>query len=242
MKRAFFCLATLALLFGGARQTKAGITVVDTNNPANWSLSTVNPIFDSSPWPGVTEAFIASTAGTYTLPALAGGAGPTSFPGAGPIAASSGISLFRTTFVLPAFSTITADVQALADNDPQIFVNGHELALYGTDLNGFGRTPFRLFDDTSGNVTNAFSGGSAFSSVTSPFSPSDWIPGGTNEIIVADRNLSGGDSGGFSFLATIDTEGGALVPEPGSLTLLGIAGIFFGGLAWRRRKLLRADS
>ena len=41
----------------------------------------------------------------------------------------SGVRYYRTTFSLPSFSTISADIQLSVDNDVHIFINGAALAL-----------------------------------------------------------------------------------------------------------------
>ena len=218
---------TIALLLCTLGEANAAVTTVSSNNAAAWQLSSTVDVFDASPWPGASLP----AGSSFTLPAVGGN----SAAGLG-ILSGSGVTYYRTAFLLPAFGSITADVSALADNNIQIFVNGHELALYGTDLSGFSRSPFHLFIDTSGAVINGYLGGSSFSQISSPFAAADWNSGTTNEIELAIRNLSGGDSGGFVFNATLTTTAAVVpVPEPESYAML-LAGLGLLGFVVRRRK------
>ncbi|MDA1276614.1 MAG: MBG domain-containing protein [Verrucomicrobia bacterium] len=200
--------ANYAIVFqpGTLTVTEAALTItadvisVDTSNAANWKQSTSSYIDNTDPnWPGVTTPL--PSAATYTVntaiqPLVAGFTG---------IVSGSGVTFYRSVFSLPSFATLTADLSALVDNNIQIFVNSKSLASFGTDLCGFCSGDFRLFIGTDGTVNNGYLGGGLFSSVQASFLQSAWISGGANEIVVAVRNLGGGDTGGFRLSLVLTT-------------------------------------
>jgi hypothetical protein len=190
-------------------------TVVDTSNNNN------------TPWPGLTAASLPGAA-TYTLTPVEGGGVVTALPGAQALFSGSAVRFFRTTFTLPSFSALTLDVQANVDNDVQVFFNGTSLALEGSlDGENFGGNPLRVFVAADGTVTNGFDGDQPFDTVASSFNPATRFFAGTNEVVLAVRNLgdaNGGDSGGISFTAAFNVTpvASAAAPEPSALALLAL--------------------
>ena len=190
------------------------------SNTINWKQSTVIHINNNVPWEGVTST---PALNTYTTDLIAGGGTHVSgISGATNIASSYGVRYYRTTFNLGIISSISADLRVSVDNDVHIFINGHVVALEGS-LSGenFYNNPHHLLIANE-DITNGYAGGDAFDSTAGTFANSNWAAG-TNEIILAVRNLSN-DSGGFVFRMDIVADD-ILVPEPMNLLLL-VAGIF----------------
>ncbi|NUM35682.1 MAG: PEP-CTERM sorting domain-containing protein [Candidatus Brocadiae bacterium] len=208
----------------------ANLTVV--SNSTNWMQSTVYTIDNTNPgWPGVSSL---PALNTYTITPTVGGAHVSNVSGATNLFSADGIRYYRSTFSLSAFTDITADFQISVDNDAQIFINGHAVALEGS-LTGdnFNAAPHhRVFIASNNSVVNGYSGGQAFDWVAASFADSKWIVG-SNEIVLAIRNLSGGDAGGFSF--RMDLAVTEVVPEPASFFMLSIT-IFFINLLRRKAK------
>ncbi len=207
MKRALRRLATpvaavAALLGSLARAEAVQISVVSNTG---WRQSTQVETNDTHPgWPG--SASLPSPV-TYTVPTsvytnvhVANVAGSTS------LFSGSGVRYYRTTFALPAFSSVAADVRVSVDNDVQILINGHELALVGSlDMRNFlGPPHLQTYVGADGSVINGANGGDAFDRVAPSFPSSNWVSGGDNELVLVVRNLSGGDTGGLSFAMTIE--------------------------------------
>ena len=216
-------------------ETASADTISIFSNTTNWRLSTQNPINNSVPWPGVAAL---PAAGTFTLIPVAGAAHVFHVPGSTNLFAGSGIRFYRTDFNLGAFSTLTADLRISVDNSVHIFINGQALALEGSlsSANFANSIHHRLFIDAAGNVTNGFMSGDSFDSFAATFPAANWNVG-TNEIILAIRNLSGGDAGGFSFGLDLTTT--AVVtpaPEPFAVNLLGFGVLSLFGYGWRHRK------
>jgi hypothetical protein len=140
-------------------------------------------------------------------------------PGARTLGASKNVRYYRTTFFLPAFGVLWADVQAQFDNVIQIFVNGHELALEGEPNCNWSECgpPFRLLVEPDGSVTNGHAGGRSYGSVAASFPITNWISDGVNELVVAVNNYDdpycpGGEDcgprehvGAFTFLMSVET-------------------------------------
>jgi len=223
---------TLAVAFSAALIDAAAASptvVAVVSDPATWFESTVTATDDTFPgWPGVGAV---PPAGTFTTATVAGAAHVDNVTGSTNLVAGSGVRFFRTTFFLPTFSSLIANLQVSVDNDVQVFINAAGLALEGSlSTDNFSNGIHHgLFIDSTGDVTN---GGDAFDSFTDPFPSGNWV-GGDNEVILAVRNLSGGDAGGFSFrLDVATTPVGAPVP---ALLLLVISGLVGLGALRRRR-------
>ncbi len=170
---------------------------------SSWSLSTTvtTATANSYPWPGVPSV---PAAATFTLPAVVGQPYPWthlwSVPGSEVIKAGSGVTYYRNTFILADSAGLNARFRMFVDDNMQIFINGHAIALE----EGMGKVNWRtanhdiLFTNV-GAVDNGHIGGDPFDYYTS--TPLDSIlKTGTNEIVLAIRNRSSfPDVGGFSF-------------------------------------------
>ena len=229
--------ASVFLLSSMSTMAQAQTTTV-VSNTIDWRQSTTIDSSNSNsvPWPGLPFTSVPNVS-TFTVVPTSGSA-TNPITGATTLLSGSDVRFYRTVFNLPVFSTITSDVRIFVDNDVDIFINGNELAQIGTlsASNFSGAQPLRVGVDTAGVVTNAFSGGQGFTRVAASFPGSRFNSGGSNEIILMIRNLSG-DSGGFTFRADFVTAAGATAPEPGTIGLVilgGIAGTFLN----RRKKQL----
>jgi hypothetical protein len=136
--------------------------------------------------------------------------------------AGSGYSFFRTTFEL--FDIQSALVNVAVDNGIQIFINGQEVARESGFPDAKWSAPYPSFkilsDGSIADIVN-FEDTFAFSS---------WNQG-ENEIILAVRNLDGGDTGGVAF--KMELEGSSTpVSAPGTIALLGLG---LAGLSFARR-------
>lgn len=215
-------LVVLVLLLGVVSLSAETLTLV--SNTTQWRQSTTYTVNDTYPgWPGVSSL---PSVGTFTIVPTAGGLANV-VAGSTAIYSANSIRYYRATFVLPTISDITADLQISVDNDVHIFINGQWLALEGSlAAENFSSLPHhRVFVDSNTNVVNGYSGGQAFDSTVSTFADSNWLVG-TNEIILAVRNLSGGDAGAFSFRMDLNYVV-STVPEPSSLLLCLLVGLFY---------------
>jgi len=227
MKRLFlsaYFVAVILLLSGAQAQA---LTIY--SNTVDWKESTVIHYNSNNPWPFFPTSLVPDES-TFTLTPTAGASHVYNVSGSTNLFSGNGIRFYRTEFNLDPFDEINLDIQLSVDNDIQIWINRKFLAMENSlDTSNFAfDRHHRLFVESSGNVINGYLGGDAFDSVLSSFSESYWNTG-ENEIILAVRNLTFGDSGGFSFGAEINT----VVPEPTTMLLFGTGLI---GLAGARRK------
>ena len=109
------------------------------------------------------------------------------------------------------------------DNDIAVWINGTFVAAE-VDLTGDNwLAPLPSFDILAdGSISNIVK-----FDQTVPFTG---FSSGTNELILAVRNLDGGDLGGFGFRMVIET-----VPEPTTTALLAL-GLIGAGFARRRKQ------
>ena len=237
IRKLIAALALATLITIPVRQASADFITVATNT-TDWRQSTVIDSSNSNttPWPGATSL---PSASTFTIVPTAGASQVNPVPGATTLFSGSDVRFFRSTFTLSAFNTITADVRASFDNSLDIFINGHELALEGSlDTINFSGPNHRLFVNADGSIVNGYQGGQAFSTRVATSFPSSFFVTGTNEVVLAVRNLSGGDSGGIAFRADFVTT--SAVPEPASLVMLGTGVV--GILSYARRRRAKASA
>ncbi len=206
-------LLGLGLLALGAAPA-SGETISILTNLSDWMRS--SEITPSPPsgtfWDGVS---VLPDASTFTV-AVEGGAGHVAnVEGSQNLFSASDVRFYQTIFALPAFGELTADLQISVDNDAQIFLNGFELAHEGSLLgeNFSGLPHHRVFVGADGSVTNGYEGGDVFDRVAKSFPSSNWVSGGENTLTVAVRNLSGGDTGGFSLGLLLELLGPPPVPD-----------------------------
>ncbi len=207
MTAAFYLLAS----------TASAATITVFTNTTAWLESTTTDVVPlNANWLGVGTL---PAVGTYSLTPVADSSSYDLVAGSTMIGSGSGVRYFRTTFYVPEFSLISADFQGSFDNGAQIFVNGISLALEGTisSLNFDDGIHHRIFVDNGGSVTNGYLGGDSFDSFADPFLQTNWVNGGSNEVILAIRNNPPFDSGRFSFGLTIQT---TPVPEPSTALML----------------------
>lgn len=216
----FAVVATSLLGFAAVPASAQIFTVISNNDEWRESQTVITDGANDVPWGGVAPGSLPAV-GTYTIIPTTGAGSVTPLPDASNLFSGSGIHFFRTTFTLPAFTSLTLDLRTYVDNDINIFFNGTELALEGSlDTNNFGGAdPLRLRVAANGVVSNGPPNGQPFDEVAPTFAN---FFAGENEIVLAVRNLNGGDSGGFSFRADFDvvpTVSG-VAPEPSALALL----------------------
>lgn len=204
-------LLVLFNLIGQMAATAGEVTNMFTlvTGAANWRESTdieTNSANDF-PWLGMTNLPAASS---YTIIPTEGASQVTSVPGATTIYSDENVRFYRTTFDLPRFTTLALDVSASFDNDLHIFINGHELALEGSFLlSNFQDANHRLYVNTDGSVINGNDGGQLFSTRIATNFPVSFFHAITNEIVLALRNVGGGDAGGVAFRADFVMTGDA---------------------------------
>ncbi len=183
--------------------------VLSLVSDSDWELSTTvtTATANQYPWPGVSSV---PAAITFTQPAIVGQPYPwkhlLTVPGSQVIKAGAGVTYYRNTFNLIDSSGLSARFRMFVDDNMQIFINGHWMALE----EDMGKENWRtanhdILFSSVGAVDNGHSGGDPFDYFTS--SPLDSIfKTGTNEIVLAIRNrTSKPDVGGFSFRMDLGT-------------------------------------
>jgi len=210
-------MGTLVILLVTTSSASADVISV-VSDTTNWQQSTVVQFDDTHPgWGGPPGIPAAST---FTIDPTAGAGHVANVAGSTNIYSGNGIRYYRTLFNLEAFSSISLDIQMSADNDMWLGFNNGHMATEGSldGVNFADAIHHRLFIDTDGSVTNGYLGGDSFDFAVSSFDDSVWNVG-SNELVLAVRNLSGFDSGGFSFGMTVTTTS---VPAPAPLVLLAL--------------------
>lgn len=201
--------------------TSVCITVLDTTplgamvdscvSDASWKLSTTTTVATSNtyPWPGVGGF---PSLATFTDPVLVGQPYPWehlySVPGSEVITAASGVTYYLKEFELVDHIGVNTRIRMFMDDDVEIFINGHWIALE----DGMGPANWRtanhdiLFKD-DGTVDNGHMGGDMFDFYALPDMDTVLMTG-VNTIVLAIRNrTSKPDYGGFSFRMDMDKGG-----------------------------------
>ncbi len=201
-----FSVKKLYILVSGCiQEPDTSLTLV---SDSSWSLSTVTTTAtaNSYPWPGVMST---PATPTFTLPVDVGQPYPWehlyTVDGSQVITAQSGVTYYRNTFDLVDPAGIEARFRMFVDDNMEIFINGHWIALEDDMGQHNWRTVNHdLLFNGDGTSTNGNAGGDAFDYVTS--ADMDTVfKAGTNEIILAIRNrTSKPDLGGFSFRMDLD--------------------------------------
>ena len=186
----------------------SGDTALSLVSDSTWRLSTVvtTATANSYPWPGVMST---PATPTFTLPVDVNQPYPWehlyTVAGSEVITAQSGVTYYRKTFDLVDPAGIQARFRVFVDDNMEIFINGHWIALED-DMGQYNwRTVNHdLLFNGDGTSTNGNAGGDAFDYVTG--ADMDTVfKAGTNEIILAIRNrTSKPDLGGFSFRMDLD--------------------------------------
>ncbi len=227
--------------------TSVCISVIDTTPPpgggtmdscvsdASWMLSTVTTVAtaNSYPWPGVGSY---PSLATFTDPVVVGQPYPWehlyTVPGSDVISALSGVTYYLKTFELADHTDVNTRIRMFMDDDVEIFINGHWLALE----DGMGKVNWRtvnhdiLFKD-DGTVDNGHMLGDPFDYHATP-DMDTVLKTGMNTLVLAIRNrTSKPDKGGFSFRMDMDKGGmpvlkkapmiggGLLADESGVITI-----------------------
>lgn len=203
--------------------TSVCISVIDTTpiggvgtldscvSDASWMLSTVTTVATSNsyPWPGVGSF---PSLATFTDPVVVGQPYPWehlyTVPGSEVISSLSGVTYYLKTFELADHTDVNTRIRMFMDDDVEIFINGHWLALE----DGMGKVNWRtanhdiLFKD-DGTVDNGHMLGDPFDHHATP-DMDTVLKTGMNTLVLAIRNrTSKPDKGGFSFRMDMDKDG-----------------------------------
>lgn len=182
---------------------EACITNITLVSDSSWVLSSVvtSTTANSYPWPGVSSipddsSFHKAVAVTQPYPWVH----LYSVTGSEVIAAESGVTYYKNTFDLTQSDGLNLRLRMFVDDDMQVFINGHWVAIE----DGMGSANWRTENHdilflSDGTVHNGYLGGDAFDYYTLLTVDSLFVVG-TNEIVLAIRNrTSKPDLGGFSF-------------------------------------------
>ena len=215
------CLAAVTSAIGSA---EAGVIDVFTNT-TDWSESTHTENGGvSGDWAGLGALPGAVTTASFSIAtSVYVGTTVESVTGTDVVlAAGDDVRFFRTTFDLGSFTSVTADLRVNVDNDVEVYLNGDLVAFQGDQTSDSFTNPAHYASIASdGTVTNGsgpLGALDSFDSVSGPFV--GWNQG-ENELILAVRNVTGGDTGGFAFAGQFTT---AAVPEPATFAFLGLVG------------------
>ncbi|MCC7265007.1 MAG: tandem-95 repeat protein [Candidatus Latescibacteria bacterium] len=198
--RFLVCLALLAPFAG-----QAGADQISIYSWTGWRASTQVDYDDAVPWGGVSSL---PAPETFTLPTQAyTGATLESVPAPNtPLNAGPGVTYYRALFDMPDFRDFAADLLISVDNDAEVYINRHLVAREGSlSEDNYRAPPLSVSLNWSGAVFNGNYGYQQFDWAASTFPRTNWVRGGVNEVIVVVRNLSGSDTGGFSFAMGITT-------------------------------------
>jgi len=213
--------SSIAALAGQSHRPTDLTTTTVISDPASWNLSTARTTGgpmgtwtpSGAPLPG---------AATYTLPAsptpmghilgAAADLGLGTFVGDGGGSAPTGVQYYRTTFDLPDFEQVAANLVLAVDNGAQVFINGAEIA---RETSFAVENWARPYSTLSINADGSIGSVTLFDQVATNFS--DWRVG-QNELVIAIRNPDpeGIPGGGLTFRLDVDTS----LRPPDDLTTL----------------------
>lgn len=173
---------------------------VEIQSDSTWKLSTVTDQTScmTFPWSGVSGNLPA--ANTFTSTVVLGQ--PKSYksidnvPGSEVIKSGKEVTFYRKTFFLADSSHADFFAEMTVDDDMEIYLNGHLVAREESHSTSNSRFPSHWFH-SAGNNTSPNSSHESFDYTSS--NASSYLTQGTNEVILAVRNKSGKDNGGFSF-------------------------------------------
>ncbi len=168
-------VTTLITVATNTTDWRQSTTVVSGGAAGTWT-----PVVAPLPAVGTYTIVPTSTTAAGVLPHITTAAG-TMAGGTTGLMAAINVRYYRTTFVLPEFDTISANIQVAVDNGAQVFINGVEIGREVSYVTENWASPYpSLQIATSGAVSST-----KFDARAATFT--GWIEG-TNEIVVAARN------------------------------------------------------
>lgn len=213
----------------------SSVCIIDTTekvlylvSDSAWTLSTEMTVATSNsyPWPGV--ATLLPHDSTFTLDAQVGQPyGWThlyTVMGSQVIKAEKGVRYYRYTFEVSDHQALNARFRMFVDDNMQIFINRHEIALEEDMGKDNWRTANHdILFHANGVVDNGYNGGDPFDTYTTANLDNVFQPG-WNDIILAIRNrTSKNDVGGFSFRMDLDKAGEAVIVKKDGAVVRGEA-------------------
>ncbi len=203
----------------GGQNPQACLSVV---SDISWSQSTViTPSNFSGTWNGATAL---PATGTFTDPVMLGQ--PYGFVSINDIenteviTTGSDITYLRKEFLLSNASNLDVRILATVDDQADIYINGQRVAL----ISSFGRSNYKFPAHdvkfySNGAVSNGHLAGDAYDFVTAT-NLNSLLTTGTNEIVVAVRNLGkASDKGGLSFRMDINCNDGDVVRKSATASI-----------------------
>jgi hypothetical protein len=195
-----------ALASGAATPISVQVPLAIGSNVTDWRLSTVsidgatgvwNPAGNPPPPAASTYTIVPSPTAANLLPLINTAGNSMGVQG---ILAGNNVRYYRTTFELPVLGTIRGTIRMAVDAGAQVYLNGQLIATE-TAISAdpyFAPYPsITIGEDGAVSVTKFDTSAATFD---------DWNVG-TNEIVVAVRNLSteGNNAGGFAFRMDLQT-------------------------------------
>ncbi|RIK81824.1 MAG: hypothetical protein DCC68_07760 [Planctomycetota bacterium] len=190
-----------ALATGAANPISVSLPITVGSSTATWRLSTEtisggpagnwDPSGNPPPPAASTFTLVPTATGPLVVPSINTAANSMGVQG---IVAQNNVRYYRTTFELPEFGAVSANIRMAVDNGAQVYLNGQLLATEVT----FSGDPFLSPYPSITIEENGAVSVTKFDSSAASFT--NWNVG-TNEIILAVRNTSAesGNAGGFAF-------------------------------------------